>query len=346
MDNSSDSEPPGDFCLNPQIVSPEFIIGFTEITDAALLICTLASSCLQLFVLQRAYQHIRRKTADKCLHVFLFSMTLADFILTGICYPIEFSPRTNFFPQFPFAINAAMHMLCWISLIVSSVSLVFMNIDKLFYFQSPLRYTEHFTRRRSLFICTLCWAFSIAFVIFAWVRKSFRCVDDNCATLAIFPNRLHIYIPFMLSVGVIPTVTSLTVALYILKIMQFHRNQIKQEKLLCSPNTNDSRQNSVFVTKIRTFYFVFMTTVFTAITLLPYRFVGIYRALNPARKNECATILMFWIFMYMVYLNSIVNPLLTITILPQYRLKCFERFSARLQRKYAPNEPDSARESL
>lgn len=77
------------------------------------------------------------------------------------------------------------------------------------------------------------------------------------------------------------------------------------EKLLCSPNPSENRQNSVFMARMRTFYFVFMTTVFTAITLLPYRFVGIHRALNPARKSECATILMFWVFMYMVYLNSV-----------------------------------------
>ncbi|CAK5120102.1 unnamed protein product [Meloidogyne enterolobii] len=72
--------------------------------------------------------------------------------------------------------------------------------------------------------------------------------------------------------------------------------------------------------KMRTFYFIFMTTVFTALTLLPYRFAGLQRSLNPQRTNECMTIFLYWLMMYLVYLNSMLNPLLTVSILPQYRM--------------------------
>ncbi|CAK5091213.1 unnamed protein product [Meloidogyne enterolobii] len=57
--------------------------------------------------------------------------------------------------------------------------------------------------------------------------------------------------------------------------------------------------------KMRTFYFIFMTTVFTALTLLPYRFAGLQRSLNPQRTNECMTIFLYWLMMYLVYLNSV-----------------------------------------
>jgi hypothetical protein len=59
--------------------------------------------------------------------------------------------------------------------------------------------------------------------------------------LAIFPNRLHIYLPFMICVGVIPTVTSLVVAIYIMKVVGEHRRQIKAQgkpKKPPIPNTN------------------------------------------------------------------------------------------------------------
>jgi len=47
--------------------------------------------------------------------------------------------------------------------------------------------------------------------------------------LAIFPNRLYIYLPFMICVGVIPTITSLSVAIYIMKVVSEHRRQIKSQ---------------------------------------------------------------------------------------------------------------------
>ena len=35
------------------------------------------------YVMVAALKHIRRRTSDKCMHVFLLSMTAADFLLTG-----------------------------------------------------------------------------------------------------------------------------------------------------------------------------------------------------------------------------------------------------------------------
>jgi hypothetical protein len=128
-----------EFCSNSEIISADTIINFTENCDLVLFIATILSSFLQLYVMWAALAHIRRRTTDKCMHMFLLSMTFADFLLTAICYPIELAPRAGLLQQFPRAFNATMHMLCWISLIVSSISLVFLNLDKLFYFRFPLR---------------------------------------------------------------------------------------------------------------------------------------------------------------------------------------------------------------
>ncbi|KAI6206200.1 hypothetical protein M3Y94_00880600 [Aphelenchoides besseyi] len=340
------SEPePSPACLHPNVVSVEFILHFKELGDATLLICTLASAVLQLNVLSRAYRHIRGKTADKCLHVFLFSMTLADFILTGLVYPQELLSRLNLLGTMPRIVYLSSHVLCWISLIVSSFSLVLMNADKLVYFRFPLRYSQYFTRRRSVGISLACWIGSACFVAFAWAVNSFQCNGEYCQQLGFAPNRLHVYIFFLLIASVMPTLTSLIVALYILKIMSIHRKQISQEKLLCSPNTSKARHNSVFMTRMRTFYFIFMSTIFTAATLLPYRFVQITRMLNPTEVPQCSTILVLWILIYMVSLNSIVNPLLTVTILPQYRLSCMHRLR-QYHKQASPREFDSTRESL
>nr|CAD2172510.1 unnamed protein product [Meloidogyne enterolobii] len=289
--NGEDQEEAG--CTNSHIISAQTIISFTENMDAVMFVLTLFSSFLQLYVMFAALKHIKRKTSDKCLHVFLLSMTMADFLLTALCYPVELAPRAGLINKFPRFISALMHILCWIGLIVSSLSLVFLNLDKLIFFRFPLRYSTCFTRARAIYLALGCWFLSTAFVLFAWSTESFHCVDEDCVTLAIFPNRLYIYLPFMICVGVIPTITSLSVAIYIMKVVSEHRRQIKsQEHLLRTPRDNNSpttvitspsspRPHSAMRSKMRTFYFIFMTTVFTAFTLLPYRFAGLQRSLNP-----------------------------------------------------------------
>uniref|UniRef100_A0A7E4UM77 G_PROTEIN_RECEP_F1_2 domain-containing protein n=1 Tax=Panagrellus redivivus TaxID=6233 RepID=A0A7E4UM77_PANRE len=318
-------EPPA-LCERNFGVTVDTIINFQNQADAILLVCTILSAFLQVYVMVVAVKHIRRKTSDKCMHVFLFSMTFADFLLTALCYPVELAPRaTGFFSHVPRLLNQTMHISTWVALIASSSSLVFLNVDKLFYFRFPLRYGETFTRARAIILITASWVFSLLFVCFAWYTESFECVDDDCNTLAIFEKKTHIYAIFMIVVGVIPTLTCLVVSIYIMKIVSQHRKQLAEERALCA-TTTQSRSNSVFVTRMRTFYFIFMTTVFTAITLLPYRLVGMVRSINPGRSHDCATIFVFWIMMYMIYLNSIINPLLTVTVLPQYRVELTRTF--------------------
>lgn len=337
---ANEEESNEEVCMNSHIISADTIIQFTTDMDAVMFVLTVLSSLLQLYVMIAAVKHIRQKTSDKCMHVFLLSMTAADFLLTALCYPVELAPRAGLIQKFPRFVSAIMHMLCWIGLIVSSLSLVFLNLDKLFFFRFPLRYSTCFTRARAIYLVSACWLLSTMFVCFAWATESFHCVDEDCVTLAIFPNRLHIYLPFMICVGVIPTVTSLVVAIYIMKVVGEHRRQIKaQEHLLQTPReSSPSTQRShsaAMAAKMRTFYFIFMTTVFTALTLLPYRFAGLQRSLNPQRTNECLTIFLYWLMMYLVYLNSMLNPLLTVTVLPQYRMNFMNALRCRSLRNKA-----------
>uniref|UniRef100_A0A1I7ZHI0 G_PROTEIN_RECEP_F1_2 domain-containing protein n=1 Tax=Steinernema glaseri TaxID=37863 RepID=A0A1I7ZHI0_9BILA len=314
------TEMPREVCENSHVISVEAIISFCKFSDSALFVLTIISSILQVFVMCQAVHNIRRRSSDKCMHVFLLSMTFADFILTAVGYPIELLPRVGVIPKVPYYVSVTMHMLCWMGLSISSFSLVLLNVDKLFYFRFPLRYSTYFTRFRAICVVSLCWAGCALFVIFAWITKSFNCVDEDCATLAIFPNKMHIYLTFMIVVGVIPTLTSLAVALYLLKVVTAHRKQMAEERALCQ-DTTGRRQSTQFTTRLRTFYFIFMTTIFTAMTLLPYRIVSLQRAVNPSQSHTCLSILFFWILMYMIYLNSIFNPLITVTVLPQYRCR-------------------------
>ncbi|KAI6190738.1 7TM GPCR domain containing protein [Aphelenchoides bicaudatus] len=332
--NSSNEEPApsngtGGHCTESGPFTVPFLYSFTELSHLILLVLSLCSAVLQIHILFRAYIHIKGKSSDKCLHIFLFSATGSDLILTAICYPLELAQKAGLIPPLPYSLNLTNQLLCWISLIASSFSLVCLNFDKLAYFQFPLRYSQYFTRRRALWISAAFWFFSVAYTMISFLKGVFICSKDYCLTVGMDTKDAYIYIVSVMFTCVLPTITSLVVAVYILKIMTAHQKQIKQ----------------VFLARMRTFYFVFMTTVFTALTLLPFRFVSIYRILLGAQNMSCSFSTLLFAFSYLVMLNSIVNPLLTCTILPHYRLTvkiCRRHY----QMQPSLRDPDSTRESI
>uniref|UniRef100_A0A915MEU2 G-protein coupled receptors family 1 profile domain-containing protein n=1 Tax=Meloidogyne javanica TaxID=6303 RepID=A0A915MEU2_MELJA len=131
--NGEDQEEAG--CTNSHIISAQTIISFTENMDAVMFVLTLFSSFLQLYVMFAALKHIKRKTSDKCLHVFLLSMTMADFLLTALCYPVELAPRAGLISKFPRFVNIsfdAHFVLDWVdSFVIISSLFEFGQVDLL-----------------------------------------------------------------------------------------------------------------------------------------------------------------------------------------------------------------------
>ncbi|KAK6047214.1 hypothetical protein COOONC_15281 [Cooperia oncophora] len=82
-----------------------------------------------------------------------------------------------------------------------------------------------------------------------------------------------------------------------MKVVTSHRKKLAEEQTLYQ--AGPSRQ--VVASRLRTFYFVFMTTVFTAATLLPFRISSIIMSFSDH--------------------HEIFNPLITVTVLPQYRCR-------------------------
>uniref|UniRef100_A0A0N4ZR05 G_PROTEIN_RECEP_F1_2 domain-containing protein n=1 Tax=Parastrongyloides trichosuri TaxID=131310 RepID=A0A0N4ZR05_PARTI len=333
-------------CTDPSVISPSNILAFVQTATILLLIFTFLSSLFQIFIIKIAWNLIKKGSGDKCLHIFLLSMTTADFLLTGIAYPIEFTVHAFEIDNVNKHIMIFMHGLSWIGIIISSISLVFMNLEKLFFFKFPLSYSLYFTKRRVMITIISCWIGSIIFVVSAWITGSFSCVSESCTTLAIFATKIHVYLAFIIIVGIIPTATSLVVGIYIMKVVKNHTKQIAEETALCNTIVNhdgsnrsdsstnnrcESKSSNLVAVRLRTFYYIFITSIFTAFTLLPYRLINIERAINPNVRRTCLTILIYWILCFMVYFNSIFNPLITLTILPQYRrhflnVLCFWRY--------------------
>ncbi|EGT41581.1 hypothetical protein CAEBREN_04576 [Caenorhabditis brenneri] len=266
-----------------------------------------------IYVLLKAVKYIRRATGDECLHVFLLSMTMGDLLLSSFCYPIE-QLREQEIIVLPQWINVVQHFLTWVGLSASSASLILLNADKLLYFKFPLRYANMVTSFKGITLACFVWFGCIVFVSLCWYLECFQC-DEDCRQLMILPNKVVMYIVFTVSACIAPSLTSLGVAIYILNVVTSHRSKLSDE------NGNSSH---ALATRLRTFYFIFMTTIFTVGTLLPYRIYNIQRQINPRDPREmisCGSIIFSWTCLYFVSLNAILNPIITVTVLPQYRFQ-------------------------
>ncbi|CAJ0557719.1 unnamed protein product, partial [Mesorhabditis spiculigera] len=317
--NNTTSQP-GPACIVNGMITDVTVDQFLNAADVIMLLSSIVSSFLQVYVIRSALSHLRRRASDECLHLFLLSMTAGDLILTAFCYPLEIIQ--HFIGYAPTWVNMMMHFLTWASLSTSSISLILLNLDKLLYFKYPLSYSAVVSKSKGIGIVVATWVACFSFVLAAWLTGSFNCGPDNCLTLKLFHGNTGMYIGFTIGVCILPTLTSLGVALYILKIVSMHKKQLSEEQTLCGNNNGGPHTHQTFASRLRTFYFIFMTTIFTACTLLPYRVINMKRLISPATgQSQCVTLLFLWIMWYLVQLNAVVNPVLTVTVLPQYRAR-------------------------
>ncbi|KAF8386390.1 aexr-3, partial [Pristionchus pacificus] len=328
-------------CVSAWGLDPFRLDGYLRVCEFILTVACWCSAPLQLYVMRKAVSHIERRTGDQCLHIFLLSMTLGDFFLTAFCYPIELLP--SLIEQgFPLFINSLMHIMTWIGLMVSSLSLVLLNVDKLLYFKYPLRYAVYINRSRALSIIGVLWMGCGTFVITIWLAGCFECFGENCQGIKLFNSTKGLYLGFMLFVCILPIVSSLLVACYVLSVVTKHKRALAEEQALCRSSQGSTASHMV-KSRLKTFYFIFMSSVVTAATLLPYRITnaqGIFHEMMDDWKladgavkpiiihtlSPCPLTLLRFAMSYLLQVNAILNPIMTVTILPQYRLNCSRLF--------------------
>ncbi|CAG9532211.1 unnamed protein product [Cercopithifilaria johnstoni] len=226
--------------------------------------------------------------------------------------------------QFPYHINLMMHFFLWLGTSVSGLNLVLLNVDKLIFFKFPLRYSELVTRNGAYLMAFATWFISVIFIYLAFHTRALIC-RYNCERLTIESSRYGplMYLFFTFFVSVFPALSSFIVALYLLRIVDIHRKQIAEEQKLYTAN-DMRRKTSAKKSGMLTFYFIFISTIFTILTLIPYRLVTLHRTIidKDTVIRTCGSVFISILTYYAMDLNPIFNPLLTVTILPQYRLHC------------------------
>ncbi|CAD6189233.1 unnamed protein product [Caenorhabditis auriculariae] len=272
-------------CIDTSIFTQNAVELYFQSFEYFLLVSCFLSTALQIYVLATSVSYIRRATGDECLHIFLLSMTLGDLLLTSFCYPIEQLRQQEIITP-PRWINVTQQFLTWLGLSASSVSLILLNVDKLLYFKSPLRYTSIVTVSRGVYIVLCVWTGCAVFVSLCWYLECFTCEDD-CTHIAILSNKVVMYIVFTFSACIAPSLTSLVVAVYILNVVSSHRSTLAK----------GMRSPEIFI--LRTHYANHVPSLDSLST--------------------CFTLFFSWTFSYLISLNAILNPIITVTVLPQYR---------------------------
>uniref|UniRef100_A0A0N4XAU1 G protein-coupled receptor n=1 Tax=Haemonchus placei TaxID=6290 RepID=A0A0N4XAU1_HAEPC len=154
---------------------------------------------------------------------------------------------------------------------------LFLHKNNLFSF----RYSSYVTRRRGISLALLVWACCVIFVSGAWYFECFKC-EDNCSRIYLLRERWGMYLLFSV-------------------ILEKTRTCALSEQAIYQ--TGQSRQ--VLVSRLRTFYFVFMTTVFTAATLLPFRISSIIMSFSDHHEVCTLLIILYTALCCTLYFNAV-----------------------------------------
>lgn len=118
----------------------------------------------------------------------------------------------------------------WLGYSVSSFSLTMLNIDKLIYFQFPLKYNLFISKKRSFIICIVIWIISLGydivynciiyfivsrFISYLWAFKHIH-LTENCS-IDLAHGKYDYNILFFITC-VLPVGSSLLVSIYLFRL--------------------------------------------------------------------------------------------------------------------------------
>uniref|UniRef100_A0A1I7ZCH5 G_PROTEIN_RECEP_F1_2 domain-containing protein n=1 Tax=Steinernema glaseri TaxID=37863 RepID=A0A1I7ZCH5_9BILA len=287
-----------------------------------LLAASMAATVFNVMVIFCAVKLFKR--SGDTMHLFIINMTLGDLLLTVFCHPNEFLTRKHEFLRHV-DLCAVIHFFNWLGLAVSGLSLTMLNIDKLIYFQWPLRYDQTMSKTRAAVFCIFIWGVSFGFVGYVWIFRIvyvtsdcilqaddgqtevlLRSVHDHvlCASRNLVALRQHLPVP--------PDATK-DERHDVCRHTSGHAHLQEQDKKATSP------------LQLRSLVFIFTTTAWTSFSLLPYRIFNICRIhlfeWNSFNCEERGRInWLAWMLLYLLTVNPIVNPVITALIYAPYRM--------------------------
>ncbi|KFD49570.1 7 transmembrane receptor [Trichuris suis] len=320
---------------------------FDVIIDLLTLACappTVMFNALVLYIALR-YVNLQQRLNQR----FVVSMTVSD-LLYGIVYM-----STRMYNQFiPRWLCGPYYMTLWACQIGSVVFLLLLNIDKYISIRYPLQYPCIATKRTVTLQVAIVWL-----SIFLYCLLSFYCGAVHYDEDSLFECSVQVepifYILMLLLCYMAPLLSSISISIYIAW-------KVHQKPKHCQ-RTNRLRFNGAKTKRrmVKRIFFVFISTIWTTITFLPYR-IGLsvfylcqwYHMKEDAAShqlivdedNMCrtpATEIAISIFLCMLPLGAVGNPLVTIFTQNTYRLRALSIWSSikqcNLFKRYAELRP-------
>lgn len=221
---------------------------------------------------------------------FVASMTAADLLFCSIHSPMFYALYT-LGQRFDSGSCSLFYIISHISVVASSLSLLLINVDKFLALHKPLHYPSLMTTRRVWATLVCFWLVSIAWASFL-VFGPFLSISNNCGPIFKPEYRILYYI-FAVIFFALPVCASVFIAVFVIGIARRSRtpnllvrsagtgNGLASKWLLelhmASSNveTNSQKQRQVHQERrknVKAITFVVTTTLWSAVTLLPYRF--------------------------------------------------------------------------
>ncbi|KAH7703273.1 Protein AEXR-1 [Aphelenchoides avenae] len=239
------------------------------------------------------------KRTDDTLHLFVICMTFGDLLLTAFALPYELITRQHMVTR-SVSLCSAVQFTCWLGIAISGLALTLLNIDKLIYFQRPLKYLV-LSQKHAACLCLAVIGISLGYVSYVWLAGSVYVHDKACMLLMVPGNKIF-YAVFTVCFGILPVVSSAFLSIYLYRLTRQRMNR---------PEIDGGQVDMpTFKNKLLSLVFIFATTAWTAFSLLPYRVFNIFHiyVFDWASMN-CDTKAVVnwtaWLLIYLLTLNAV-----------------------------------------
>ncbi|KRX90589.1 Octopamine receptor beta-2R [Trichinella pseudospiralis] len=229
---------------------------FDFAVDILTLVCAPLTVFFNTIVLYIAFQHVDMK--QRLNQRFVVSMTVADLVY-GLVY-MSTRLYINYIPRW---LCGPYYMTLWTCQIASVVFLLCLNIDKYISIRYPLRYpsvvTETFVNKQLI----ICWSLILIYCLLSFYCGPVVYEDVLLNECSILMKPVY-YTIMLLVFYVLPMLLSLMISGYI-AWKATRRSKLYQQFTVTGPHLKYKRRT------LRRMFFVFISTIWTSVTFLPYR---------------------------------------------------------------------------
>lgn len=227
--------------------------------DLFTVFCGVPSVLMNALVLYIALRYVDFHV--KLNQIYVVNMTVCDML-----YGLVYMSTKLFVGIFPSWLCACYYIILWCSQIGSVFFLLFLNIDKFISLSVPLHYHMYVTERRVMWLWTLFWTVPLGYSLFTYFGPYIKipCPKIPCQ---IRLDPIY-YSSAVIVFYIVPLTISAMISVYIYVLAH------KKTRWVSHANSDDSqamerkRARKMIMKRV---FFVFSSTLWSTITILPYR---------------------------------------------------------------------------